>query len=105
VRLSNPAFHRGATVLRRPYSFDDGIDPVTGARDAGLFFLAYVADLDRQLIPVQQALGERDRLNEVSHHRRQPRLRRPAGCRAGCCAGAEASHLTADPEALPLHRA
>lgn len=66
VRLSNPAFHRGATMLRRPYSFDDGVDPVTGARDAGLFFLAYVADLNRQFVPVQQELAERDRLNEVT---------------------------------------
>jgi deferrochelatase/peroxidase EfeB len=66
IRLASPAFHGGAAMLRRGYSYDAGIDPRTGAPDAGLLFLAYVADIDRQYIPVQQALADRDQLNAVT---------------------------------------
>jgi deferrochelatase/peroxidase EfeB len=39
VRLSAPLSNGGSMLLRRGYSFTDGIDPVTGELDAGLFFI------------------------------------------------------------------
>jgi deferrochelatase/peroxidase EfeB len=67
VRLSHPAFHRGAAMVRRGYSYAEGPDPATG-NDAGLFFIAYVADIDRQFTPVQRLLAEQDRLAEFTTH-------------------------------------
>jgi deferrochelatase/peroxidase EfeB len=54
----------GRFLLRRGYSFTDGIDPQTGQLDAGLFFLAYQRDPRQQFIPLQQILAGHDALNE-----------------------------------------
>lgn len=50
-------------MLRRGYTFDDspGSDSVS---DVGLLFAAYVADVDRQFVPVQRRLAEMDLLNK-----------------------------------------
>jgi deferrochelatase/peroxidase EfeB len=58
----------GMFLLRRGYSFTDGIDPQTGQLDAGLFFLAYQRDPRRQFIPIQQLLAGSDALNEYIQH-------------------------------------
>jgi dye decolorizing peroxidase len=49
-------------MLRRGWSYDDspGTDSIS---DAGLLFCAYVADVDRQFVPVQRRLAEADLLN------------------------------------------
>ncbi len=62
VRLANQDAN-GIHILRRGYSFTDGIDPQTGQLDAGLFFLAYQRDPRRQFVPLQQRLAV-DKLNE-----------------------------------------
>jgi deferrochelatase/peroxidase EfeB len=67
VRLANQDAH-AAHMLRRGYSFTDGIDAQTGQLDAGLFFLAYVRDPHDQFVVVQQRLAERDALNEYIQH-------------------------------------
>jgi deferrochelatase/peroxidase EfeB len=41
IRLASPATNSGQKILRRGYSYTDGIDADTGLLDAGLFFLAY----------------------------------------------------------------
>jgi dye decolorizing peroxidase len=47
-------------MLRRGCSYDD----TTGSgQDAGLLFAAYVADVDRQFVPVQRRLAENDLMN------------------------------------------
>jgi deferrochelatase/peroxidase EfeB len=66
VRLANQAAN-GLHILRRGYSFTDGIDPHTGQLDAGLFFLAYQRDPRRQFVPLQQRLAT-DKLNEYIQH-------------------------------------
>lgn len=68
IRLAAPAMHGGAKMLRRGYSFTDGMDPRTGRLDAGLFFIAYVRDPESQFVAVQRALGRRDLLNEYIRH-------------------------------------
>ncbi|MBW8729615.1 MAG: Dyp-type peroxidase, partial [Terrabacter sp.] len=40
IRLAAPATNAGHKLLRRGYSYTDGIDPDTGLLDAGLFFIA-----------------------------------------------------------------
>ena len=68
VRLASPTVHGGVKMLRRGYSFTDGIDPRTGRLDAGLFFIAFVRDPDAQFVPVQAELGRNDLLNEYIKH-------------------------------------
>jgi deferrochelatase/peroxidase EfeB len=68
IRLAAPASHGGQKILRRGYSFTDGIDPGTGLLDAGLFFIAYQKDPRKQFVPIQQLLGSRDNLNEYIQH-------------------------------------
>jgi deferrochelatase/peroxidase EfeB len=67
VRLANQKA-RGMSILRRGYSFTDGIDTRTGQLDAGLFFLAYQADPHAQFVPLQSALAHGDALNEYIQH-------------------------------------
>jgi deferrochelatase/peroxidase EfeB len=68
IRLAAPASNGGQKILRRGYSYTDGIDSSTGLLDAGLFFLAYQKDPRRQFIPIQARLGGHDRLNEYIRH-------------------------------------
>ncbi len=68
IRLAAPAENDGLRILRRGYSFSDGIDPVTGELDAGLFFVAFQRDTRRQFIPLQQRLAGHDALNEYIEH-------------------------------------
>ncbi|WP_370247103.1 iron uptake transporter deferrochelatase/peroxidase subunit [Nocardioides sp.] len=63
VRVVHPDAHGGARMLRRGYNFVDGSTGL-GALDAGLFFLAYVRDPDRQFVPVQAAMSRADALRE-----------------------------------------
>jgi deferrochelatase/peroxidase EfeB len=68
IRLAAPQTNSGAKILRRGYSFTDGIDPDTGLLDAGLFFLAFQKDPRRQFVPIQTRLGTHDALNEYIRH-------------------------------------
>jgi deferrochelatase/peroxidase EfeB len=64
IRLAAPSRHGGRKLLRRGYSFTDGIDPRTGQLDAGLFFLAYQRDPRTQFVPIQTLLSQQDALKE-----------------------------------------
>ena len=44
IRVAAPATNAGAAILRRGYSFADGVDPTTGELDAGLFFICFQKD-------------------------------------------------------------
>ncbi|MFF5634590.1 iron uptake transporter deferrochelatase/peroxidase subunit [Streptomyces sp. NPDC012825] len=67
VRLAHPDTNRGATMLRRGYSFTDGTDGL-GRLEAGLFFLAYQKDVRTGFVPVQTSLARADALNEYVQH-------------------------------------
>jgi deferrochelatase/peroxidase EfeB len=67
IRLAAPESNGGAKILRRGYSFTDGVDPVTGQLDAGLFFLCFQSDPATGFIPVQRNLAT-DALNEYIKH-------------------------------------
>jgi deferrochelatase/peroxidase EfeB len=68
IRLAAPATNGGVAMLRRGYSFTDGIDPVTGELDAGLFFIAFQSDPRTSFIAVQRRLASADALNEYIRH-------------------------------------
>jgi deferrochelatase/peroxidase EfeB len=66
VRLASPEQNGGTRILRRGYSFTDGIDPQTGTLLGGLFFIAFMKH-PAQFIKLQTALAA-DALNEYVHH-------------------------------------
>ncbi|PRQ12409.1 deferrochelatase/peroxidase EfeB [Corynebacterium sp. 13CS0277] len=63
ARLAHHSENNGARMLRRGYNFIDGSDGF-GHLDAGLFFIAFVADPDKDFIPVQSKLAKGDKMNE-----------------------------------------
>lgn len=68
IRLAAPETNDGQKILRRGYSYTDGIDPTTGLLDAGLFFIAYQKDPRKQFVPIQTRLAQHDDLNEYIRH-------------------------------------
>jgi deferrochelatase/peroxidase EfeB len=78
IRLAAPSVNAGARLLRRSYSFDDGVD-LNGHLDAGLFFLCFQRDPRRQFIPIQQRLAAGDALNGFIQHRASAIFACPGG--------------------------
>jgi deferrochelatase/peroxidase EfeB len=68
IRLAAPSQNRGVRILRRGYSFTDGVDPTTGELDAGLFFLCFQRDPHAQFAALQRKLGASDALTEYIKH-------------------------------------
>ncbi|WP_045877345.1 iron uptake transporter deferrochelatase/peroxidase subunit [Pseudofrankia sp. DC12] len=68
IRLAAPATNGGITLLRRGYSYTDGVDQQTGQLDAGLFFIAFQRDPRTGFVPVQRRLAQSDALNEYIRH-------------------------------------
>ncbi|WP_144552823.1 iron uptake transporter deferrochelatase/peroxidase subunit [Bacillus sp. X1(2014)] len=56
-------------ILRRAYSYSDGMDLKTGSFDAGLLFLCFQRAPSKQFIPIQNRLATMDKLNEYISHR------------------------------------
>jgi deferrochelatase/peroxidase EfeB len=74
-------------ILRRGYSFTDGMDPRTGQLDAGLFFLAYQRNPRTQFVPLQQRLAQHDALNEYIVHVGSGIFACPPGAQSGSFLG------------------
>jgi deferrochelatase/peroxidase EfeB len=68
IRLAAPETNDNQKILRRGYSYTDGIDPDTGLLDAGLFFICFQKDPRTQFVPLQRKLGSHDALNEYIRH-------------------------------------
>jgi deferrochelatase/peroxidase EfeB len=83
IRLAGPASNSEERILRRGYSFTDGIDTATGELDAGLFFIAYQRDPHRQFAAIQTRLGTGDALNEYIAHTGGGLFAVPPGIRPG----------------------
>jgi deferrochelatase/peroxidase EfeB len=83
IRLAAPGSNDGARMLRRGFSFTDGIDPVRNQLDAGLFFIAFQRDPRRQFVPIQERLGQEDALNEYIRHTGSGLFACPPGTRPG----------------------
>jgi deferrochelatase/peroxidase EfeB len=67
IRLVAPENNGGKSILRRGYSYTDGIDPASGEFDAGLFFIAFMRD-PQVFVDLQNKLGSQDALNEYIKH-------------------------------------
>ncbi len=86
IRLANPrsgSRSEAERILRRGYSFHDGVLPATGEADAGLLFLAYQRDPRRQFVPIQLRLAAADALNEYLVHTASGIFAVPPGVRHG----------------------
>jgi deferrochelatase/peroxidase EfeB len=83
VRLASPQANSGQRILRRGYSYSEGIEPGTGEIDAGLFFIAFQRSPSRQFIPIQRRLAASDALNRHTLHTSSAIFACPPGARPG----------------------
>ncbi len=83
VRLASAQFNDGERILRRGYSFTDGVDESLGELEAGLFFIAFQRDPEKQFVAIQRRLGSTDALNEYIKHVGSAVFAVPPGARKG----------------------
>ena len=83
VRLASAAANDGERILRRGYSFTDGVDESLGELEAGLFFIAFQRDPGKQFVAIQRRLGSHDALNEYIKHVGSAVFAVPPGARQG----------------------
>ena len=83
VRLAAPSVNGGERILRRGYSFTDGMDADLGQLDAGLFFICFQRDPEKQFVAIQRRLGGSDALNEYIKHTGSAVFAVPPGVRPG----------------------
>ncbi|MFE1249126.1 iron uptake transporter deferrochelatase/peroxidase subunit [Streptomyces sp. NPDC058735] len=88
ARITRPDQNGGAAMLRRPFSFHDGIDP-DGAPDAGLLFICWQADPLRGFVPVQRKLDRGDALSQFVRHESSGLFAVPGGAAEGGYVGQE----------------
>jgi deferrochelatase/peroxidase EfeB len=92
VRLANAASNAGAEILRRGYSYNDGVD-FTAERwppwrqgmeyDAGLLFVAYQRDPRTGFVRIFENMARFDMLNQFVTHTGGGLFACPGGVRAG----------------------
>ncbi|MFF9085695.1 iron uptake transporter deferrochelatase/peroxidase subunit [Streptomyces sp. NPDC014991] len=82
ARITRPDRNGGATMLRRPFSYHDGIDP-DGTPDAGLLFICWQADPLRGFVPVQRKLDRGDALSKYIRHEASGLFAVPGGAAEG----------------------
>jgi dye decolorizing peroxidase len=82
ARITRPDQNGGAAMLRRPFSFHDGIDE-DGTPDAGLLFIAWQADPLRGFVPVQRKLDRGDALSRYIRHEASGLFAVPGGAAEG----------------------
>ncbi len=87
VRLASASFNDGERILRRGYSFTDGVDESLGELEAGLFFICFQRDPQRQFVAIQRRLGSADALGEYIKHVGSAVFAVPPGARRGGYAG------------------
>ncbi|MFE0473519.1 iron uptake transporter deferrochelatase/peroxidase subunit [Streptomyces sp. NPDC058947] len=82
ARITRPDQNGGAAMLRRPFSFHDGIDH-DGMPDAGLLFICWQADPLRGFVPVQRKLDRGDALSPFIRHESSGLFAVPGGAAEG----------------------
>jgi deferrochelatase/peroxidase EfeB len=88
IRLAAFENNSGLRILRRGYSYTDGVDPTTHLLASGLFFLAYMRD-PAQFVQLQTKLGAGDALNEYIDHVSSAVFACPGGLAAGADWGSQ----------------
>ncbi|MFG2636146.1 iron uptake transporter deferrochelatase/peroxidase subunit [Streptomyces sp. NPDC048362] len=82
ARITRPDENGGAAMLRRPFSYHDGID-ADGTPDAGLLFVCWQADPLRGFVPVQRKLDRGDALSRFIRHESSGLFAVPGGAARG----------------------
>ncbi|MFD8613218.1 iron uptake transporter deferrochelatase/peroxidase subunit [Streptomyces sp. NPDC059631] len=82
ARITRPDQNGGAAMLRRPFSYHDGIAP-DGTPDAGLLFICWQADPLRGFVPVQRKLDRGDALSPFIRHEASGLFAVPGGAARG----------------------
>ncbi|MFF4246086.1 iron uptake transporter deferrochelatase/peroxidase subunit [Streptomyces sp. NPDC001822] len=82
ARISSPGKNGGAAMLRRPFSYHDGISD-DGTPDAGLLFVCWQADPFKGFIPVQRKLDRGDALSPFIRHEAGGLFAVPGGAASG----------------------
>ncbi|MFF6808404.1 iron uptake transporter deferrochelatase/peroxidase subunit [Streptomyces sp. NPDC012403] len=82
ARITRPDQNGGAAMLRRPFSYHDGID-TDGVPDAGLLFICWQADPLRGFVPVQRKLDRGDALTPFVRHEASGLFAVPGGAAEG----------------------
>ncbi|GGZ10064.1 hypothetical protein GCM10010300_62590 [Streptomyces olivaceoviridis] len=82
ARITRPEKNGGAAMLRRPFSYHDGID-ADGTPDAGLLFVCWQADPLRGFVPVQRKLDRGDALSKYIRHEASGLFAVPGGAAKG----------------------
>jgi deferrochelatase/peroxidase EfeB len=83
IRLASPDYNDGQRILRRGYSYSEPPEPGSGQIDAGLFFICFQRDPQRQFIPIQRRLAASDALNHHTLHTASAIFACPPGARPG----------------------
>jgi deferrochelatase/peroxidase EfeB len=83
VRLASATSNAGQRILRRGYSYSEPTEAGSGQIDAGLFFICFQRDPERQFIPIQRRLAASDALNHHTLHTASAIFACPPGCRPG----------------------
>jgi deferrochelatase/peroxidase EfeB len=83
VRLASAEDNGGAQILRRGYSFTDGVVEELGELDAGLFFICFQRNPKTQFEAIQRRLGSIDALNEYIKHTSSAVFAVPPGASEG----------------------
>ncbi|WP_406147427.1 iron uptake transporter deferrochelatase/peroxidase subunit [Streptomyces sp. NBC_01012] len=82
ARISAPEKNGGAAMLRRPFSYHDGLSD-DGTPDAGLLFICWQADPFKGFIPVQRKLDRGDALAPFIRHEASGLFAVPGGAATG----------------------
>ncbi|MGV9941780.1 iron uptake transporter deferrochelatase/peroxidase subunit [Streptomyces sp. NPDC003401] len=82
ARITRPDQNGGAAMLRRPFSYHDGID-ADGTPDAGLLFVCWQADPLRGFVTVQRKLDRGDALSAYIRHESSGLFAVPGGAPEG----------------------
>ncbi|MFI5744497.1 iron uptake transporter deferrochelatase/peroxidase subunit [Streptomyces sp. NPDC051644] len=82
ARISSPERNSGAALMRRPFSYHDGIS-ADGTPDAGLLFICWQADPLRGFVPVQRKLDRGDALSPFIRHEASGLFAVPGGAEDG----------------------
>jgi deferrochelatase/peroxidase EfeB len=83
VRLASPDYNDGQRLLRRGYSYTDGIDHSQSSASGGQLFICFNRDPRRQFVPIQRRLAASDALSAVTEHIGSAIFACPPGPRAG----------------------
>jgi deferrochelatase/peroxidase EfeB len=83
IRLASPDSNGHQRILRRGYSYSEPPEPGSGQIDAGLFFICFQRDPQRQFIPLQRRLAGSDALNRHTLHTASAVFACPPGVRPG----------------------